>query len=44
MEMILVFIFNVCLDNIVVIIIDVLGEKMNILKVEFVSQVCVIIK
>lgn len=34
--MILVFIFNVCLDNIVVIIIDVLGEKMNILKVEFV--------
>lgn len=44
MEMILVFIFNVCLDNIVVIIIDVLGEKMNILKVEFVLQVCVIIK
>lgn len=36
MEMISVFIFNVCLDNIVVIIIDVSGEKMNILKVEFV--------
>lgn len=44
MEMVLVFIFNVCLDNIVIIIIDVLDEKMNILKVEFVLQVCVIIK
>lgn len=37
MEMISAFIFNVRLDNIVVIIIDVSGEKMNILKAEFVS-------
>lgn len=36
MIIILVFMFNVCLDNVVVVVIDVSGEKVNILKVEFV--------
>lgn len=39
MDIVFVFKFEVCVDKIVVIIIDVLGEKMNILKVEFGSQV-----
>lgn len=44
MEMASAFTLNVRLDNIAIITIDVPGEKMNTLKVEFASQVRAIIK
>ena len=44
MEMASAFTLNMRLDNIAIITIDVPGEKMNTLKVEFASQVRVIIK